>query len=207
MGAKTITAGAGLLALGTTLFIGPTAGATAPPPYLHVTPTTVQAGGALEFLASCYGNRTEVTSPGLAAPVVLEPNSGSGAGYPGQGRAGQRPGHFTASFTCSGGPTQFADGTATAEFTVVCTPVTPSPTSTAPPTTSVPSSSNPPSSEPPSGNPPSSSTPAASPTTSSADVAPAASVSCSAPGSAPAPQVRIVPRGAPETGDGSTAGN
>lgn len=196
---KGIAAGSALFAMGAALFLTPTAGATAPPPLLKVGPTTVVAGGTLDFVGSCHGQGTEVTSPGLAAPVVLK-NVAGGSRYTGHGRAGNRPGHFKASFTCNGGQAG-ASGTATAEFTVVCTPVpsttAPSPSSTSKPPETLPTRPSP-------TEPPTSSATTSAPRVSSAPVAPAASETCSATGK-PAPQVPVKPKGAPETGDGSQA--
>jgi len=195
MHGKRITVGAGLLALGAGLLLAPEAGATAPPPTLRIGPATVLAGQPLEFGASCYGtNRTEVTSPGLAASVSLTPNGG---GYVGHGRAGNRAGHFTAGFTCTGGPTRLADGTATADFTVVCTPPVTPPASTTPTSTTT-------SPEPPSSSEPPTSATSTSPVPSSAAATPASSATCTHGSSGP--QVRVLPKGAPETGDGSEAG-
>lgn len=210
MGIKGIAAGASLLAAGATLLVGPTAGATAPPPYLRVVPVTAAAGGSLEFLAGCYGNETEVTSPGLAAPVALTPNSGGSdtPPYIGHGAAADRAGHYTASFTCSGGPTPIANGTATAEFTVECAAAVPSPRPGFPSTG--------PSASPTQGAEPSGPVPSDAP---SAEQAPSeratgapmpstapsnAAVDCS-PRPSTGPQVRIRPKGAPQTGDGSLA--
>lgn len=202
MRTKIVAAGAGLLALGATLLITPVAGATAPPPTLGVSPDTVLAGQTVEFHATCYGTPSELTSPGLAAPVALEAKGSPD--FVGRGRAGNRPGHFTASFKCSASSSlPAASGTATVEFTVVCAPppmTTSKPSSTPPPTTST--------SEPTSSPEPSTTTTSKSP---DGSVAPAASTSCSptgttAPTTAPQrPQVAVKPKGAPETGDGSIA--
>jgi hypothetical protein len=205
MNIKGIAAGAGSLAVAGSLLFAPPASATAPPPYLRVDPATVQAGQAIEFLASCYGNRTEVTSPGLAAPVTLVTNSGSDVPpYIGHGTAGNRPGVFTASFTCTGGPTPYAEGTATVNFTVVC----PAPTSKPVPSTTTPPSSS--SVQPPtsSSEPPATTegavVPAAYSTTTDSCGTPATGVAPKA-GTAKKSQVPVRPKGAPETGDGSEA--
>ncbi|GAB2998016.1 hypothetical protein LWP59_19735 [Amycolatopsis acidiphila] len=129
MNRKTLLVSAGLLAIAGGLVTAPVASATAPPPTLRVGPSTVLAGQTVKFSAYCAGNASEVTSPGLAAPVSLS----KGFGY---GRAGARPGHYTASFTCSGSGGPVGNGTATAEFAVVCSVPTTKPTTpTSTPTT------------------------------------------------------------------------
>ncbi|MBB5855049.1 hypothetical protein ACFQ05_17200 [Amycolatopsis umgeniensis] len=202
MGMKTIVVGAGLLAMTAGLCLAPQASATAPPPKLWVSPATVAPGQALEFTASCYGTRTEVTSAGLTGPVTLQVQSGSGnqAPYIGHGKAVGKTGKYKASFHCDGGPNlPAASGTATVEFEIVCLPPTATPT--APPSSSKPpsSSSRPPSSS----QPPSSSS--APPGSSSRAVVPAALTKpCGTP-PAPGrkPQVKVTPKGAPQTGDGA----
>ncbi|KZB82248.1 hypothetical protein AVL48_09990 [Amycolatopsis regifaucium] len=191
---KTIVAGAGLLAMTAGVLIAPQAAATAPPPKLWVSSGKVAPGQALDFTASCHGTRTAVTSPGLAGPVTLEvqPGSGNQAPYLGHGKAGAKIGKFQASFHCDGGPNlPAASGTATVEFEVACLPTTPS--RTAPPSSSKPPSS---SSEPPSSAPPSSS---------HAVVPAALTKSCGTPPSSPGkqPQVKVTPKGAPQTGGGA----
>lgn len=121
MGIRGIWAGASLLVVAAGVLIAPAAEATAPPPHLWVSPAKVAPGGALEFTASCYGTRTKVTSPGLAAPVELKsrPVTGNEPPYAGTGHAGSKPGHFTAAFHCDGGSLPAASGTATVEFDVV----------------------------------------------------------------------------------------
>jgi hypothetical protein len=205
MGIKGIVAGASLLAAGATLLVGPTAGATAPPPYLRVAPATVAVGGSLEFLASCYGNKTEVISRGLAAPVALAPNSGGDTPpYIGHGVAVKRPGHYTARFTCSGGPTPIANGTATAEFTVDCASPVPSDRPRTGPAEAPSSPTR--AAEP--GGPTQSIAPAPEQRPAPAEMpgtaSPRAAVDCS-PSTSTGPQVRIRPKGAPQTGDGSLA--
>jgi hypothetical protein len=177
----TLLVSAGLLALAGGLATAPVASATAPPPTLKASPSTVLAGQTLEFSATCYGNASQVSSPGLAAPVTLS----DGAGH---GKAGARPGHYTASFTCSGSGGPAGNGTATAEFTIVCSLPTTKPT---PPktttTTAAPETTR---SEPP---------------TSSPEATTAADTRCLQPANpARPPQVKVRPHGAPETGDGST---
>ncbi len=189
-----VAVGAGLLALGTTLLITPVASATAPPPTLRVSSDTVLAGQTVEFHGTCYGKASELTSPGLAAPVALEATGSPD--YVGRGRAGNRPGHFTASFECSASSSlPAASGTATVEFTVVCSAPSPTTTTKPPHTTSTSEPTASPTTEPPTA------------TTSNPTVAPAGLTSCSPAGTtAPhRPQVTVKPKGAPETGDGSTA--
>ena len=168
MGIRGILAGAGALAVGAGVLFAPMAAATAPPPHLWVSPAKLSPGKALEFTASCYGTRTNVTSAGLVAPVELKsrPVTGNEPPYAGSGVAGARPGHFTASFHCDGGSIPSATGTATVEFDIVC----PKTTSCAP--TSTPSL------------PPK---PTYDPTTTKKPKA---------------PQVKVTPKGAPQTGGG-----
>ncbi|WP_410656392.1 hypothetical protein [Amycolatopsis sp. lyj-112] len=197
MGMKGIVASAGLLAMVAGVFIAPQAAATAPPPKLSVSPAKVAPGQALRFTASCYGNVSAVTSPGLAGPVTLYKS------FIGDGKAGGKTGKFKASFHCDGGPNlPAASGTATVEFEVVCLPTTP-PSSTKPSNTKPLSSTKPPSSSstPPSSAP--SSSPA--PSSSSRAIVPAALTKpCGTP---PAPdkkpQVKVTPKGAPQTGGGA----
>ncbi|NYI91452.1 hypothetical protein HNR02_004775 [Amycolatopsis endophytica] len=188
-----ILAGAGALALGGSLLGLTTASATAPPPTLRVSPTAAVAGQPLAFTAYCAGNAGTVTSPGLVAPVSL---TRSGSHFTGTGKAGDRPGRYQASFTCSGSGGPAGDGTVTVRFSIACTPPSsaPSPTRT---TTRPPSTSSTP---PTTSGQPSTTEPPASAT-------PAASVRCgqSSSGGGTPPQVKIRPRGAPETGDGSAA--
>lgn len=188
---KTLLLSAGLLALAGGLATAPVASATAPPPSLGVSPATVLPGQALTFKSTCAGNSSPVTSPGLAAPVSL--HNGSGAG-----KAGSRPGHYTASFSCTGAP-GMGNGTATAEFTVACSLPTTKPqpptTSTPPPSTST--------GEPPTGTPAPTSRPAGTDATTAADTRCAPTAHPSSP--AGPPQVKVRPQGAPETGDGSRA--
>lgn len=200
-----LVGGATMLALAGGVLFAPQALATAPPPQLWVSPATVSAGGTLDFSARCYGTASAVTSSGLTAPVKLSSSSQS---YAGSGKAVATPGKYTASFTCSGNSIPSGNGTATVDFTVVCEPVAtnPPPTSTTrpvPPTS--PTSSTPVPSEP-------SSSDASEPPVSSAAVAPAAAKSCGAGdagrpghGSTRSPQVKVVPKGAAQTGDGSEA--
>lgn len=182
---KTLAVSAGLLALAGGIATAPVASATAPAPSLKVSPSTVLAGQALDFSAICYGNASQVTSPGLAAPVTLKQGSGTG-------KAGGRPGHYAASFTCSGSGGPLGNGTATAEFTIVCSVPTTKPAP--PPTTTKPSRP---------------STPSEPPTTST-EATTAADTRCAQQPTSPAeptpPQVRVRPQGAPETGDGSLLG-
>lgn len=229
-----VVAGAGLLTLASSLVITPIANATAPPPKLRITSnTTAVAGTTVEFEADCYGTPSRVTSPGLVAPVALEAKASPV--FVGQGRAGARSGHFTASFTCSASSDlPAASGTATVEFTVTCSspaasnpanPRTPtvvpplqSPTVVQPPAPAVakppasPTVANPPTSPTVAAPPPTSlptSRPTVLPTGPSATsverpstAAPKTPASCAA---GQPPQVTITPKGAPETGDGSTA--
>ncbi len=201
MGMKRIVAGAGLLAMTAGVILAPQASATAPPPKLWVSPAKVAPGQALEFTASCYGTRTAVTSAGLTGPVTLQvqPGSGNQAPYIGHGDAAGKTGKYKASFHCDGGPNlPAASGTATVEFEIVCLPPTTPPT--APPSSSKPpSSSQPPSS----GQPPSSSS--APPGSSSRAVVPAALTKpCGTPPpSGKKPQVKVTPKGAPQTGGGA----
>ncbi|WP_181771681.1 hypothetical protein [Amycolatopsis pittospori] len=203
MGMKGIVAGAGLLAMTAGVFLAPQAAATAPPPKLWVSSAKVAPGQALEFTASCHGTRTAVTSPGLAGPVTLVVQSGSGNQAPliGHGKAAGKTGKFKASFHCDGGPNlPAASGTATVEFEIVCLPTT---TPTTPPT-APPSSGKPPSSsEPPSSSSAPSSSPA--PSSSRAVVPAALTKSCGTPPSSPGktPQVKVTPKGAPQTGGGA----
>lgn len=148
-----------MLVVAAGVLIAPAAEATAPPPHLWVSPAKVAPGQALEFTASCYGTRTKVTSPGLAAPVELasRPVTGNEPPYAGTGRAGSKPGHFVASFYCDGGSLPAASGTAKVEFDVVGTQPT-KPTTTT--------------------------------TTTTATKKPKA------------PQVKVTPKGAPQTGGG-----
>lgn len=209
MNKKGIFAGAALLALTGGVLSAPIASATAPPPELHVSPTTVLPGQTLEFKALCYGHYGSVTSPGLTGAVTL--NLVSNPYYEGKGKAGDTPGTYTASFPCwgSGGP--FGDGTATAEFTIVCTPPVTKPTS--PTTTTKPSEPTETTEPPASSQEPTTET--TEPTESTAAVAPAAMVRCGSTGTgsgtgktgsgSSGPQVKVLPKGAPETGDGSEA--
>lgn len=198
--------GATMLALAGGVLAAPTAGATAPPPTLNVSPTTVQTGGTLSFSATCYASTlSAVTSPGLVAPVHL---SGSPQAA-GTGKAVAKPGKYTASFTCSGpGPATppYASGTATVEFTVVCPPSTP-PTTSKPPT----GTPNPPTSSP---NPPTTSQPTETSQPAQGGGTPQGSTkSCggstgtggTGSSGSSKPQVQVAPKGAPETGDGSEA--
>ncbi|WP_167369602.1 hypothetical protein [Amycolatopsis orientalis] len=206
MGIKGIVAGAGLLAMTAGVLLAPQAAATAPPPKLWVSPAKVAPGQALEFTASCYGTRTAVTSDGLAGPVTLEvqPGSGNQAPYIGHGKAAGKTGKFKASFHCDGGPNlPAASGTATVEFEIACLPPTTPPSSTPPSSSKPPSSSEPPSS---SSVPPSSGAPSSSPAPSSSRaVVPAALTKpCGTPPSpGKTPQVKVKPAGAPQTGGGA----
>jgi hypothetical protein len=196
MGMKRIVASAGLLAMAAGVLIAPQAAATAPPPKLSVSPATLAPGQALTFTASCYGTPGPVKSAGLAESVELK---GTSPGFTGQGRAAGSLGKFKASFYCTGGPNlPAASGTATVEFTVAC-PAPPPPSSTKPTETSTPGPSTPPSS--------SSSRPA--PSSSSPAIVPAALTKpC---GGTPPPtspgkkQVKVTPKGAPQTGGGALA--
>ncbi|GAB3708962.1 hypothetical protein GCM10027598_13810 [Amycolatopsis oliviviridis] len=207
MGMKGIVAGAGLLAMTAGVFLAPQASATAPPPKLWVSPAKVAPGQALEFTASCYGTRTAVTSAGLTGPVTLEgrPGSGNQAPYLGHGKAAGKIGKYKASFHCDGGPNlPAASGTATVEFEIACLPPTTPPSSTPPSSSKPPSSSEPPSS---SSKPPSSqSKPPGSgaPSSSAGDVVPAALTKpCGTPSPGKTPQVKVTPKGAPQTGGGA----
>ncbi|WP_143267718.1 hypothetical protein [Amycolatopsis alba] len=199
MGIKGMVAGAGLLAMTAGVFLAPQASATAPPPKLWVSPAKVAPGQALEFTASCYGTRTAVTSAGLTGPVTLQPGSGT-APYVGHGKAAGKIGKFKASFHCDGGPNlPAASGTATVEFEIACVPPTTPPSSTPPSSSKPPSSSRPPSTS----RPPSSSSGA--PSSSAGDVVPAALTKpCGTPPSpGKTPQVKVTPKGAPQTGGGA----
>ncbi|KAA9150092.1 hypothetical protein FPZ12_041950 [Amycolatopsis acidicola] len=195
--------GATLLALAGGVLSAPVASATAPPPTLRVSPATVQPGGTLNFTATCYGSPSSLTSPGLAGAVTLKP--GQSPGFTGTGKAGEKPGTYTATFNCETG-LPAAHGPASVQFTVACRPTTKptSPTTTEPPESSA-------SPEPTTGAP-DSPTATTEPEVTTAAVAPAAVVSCGSTGTgsgstapAPAPQVKVLPKGAPETGDGSEA--
>ncbi|SEP01885.1 hypothetical protein [Amycolatopsis saalfeldensis] len=121
----------GAALLGSTL-LSPTAAPTsvgwslwpaevAPGGEMHVETYAAQGGGC-----SPAG---PVTSPGFAAPIIW--TDGGNFGYAGgKGKAGTRPGHYTATFTCTDG--RVATGT----FTITGTPPTSSPT---PPPSSRPS--------------------------------------------------------------------
>ncbi|MEV6912333.1 hypothetical protein [Amycolatopsis sp. NPDC051071] len=204
MGMKRIVAGAGLLAMTAGVILAPQAAATAPPPKLWVSPAKVAPGQSLEFTASCYGTRTAVTSPGLTGPVTLDvqPGSGNQAPYIGHGKAVAKTGKFKASFHCDGGPNlPAASGTATVEFEIVCLPPTTSPT--APPSSSKPPSSSGAPSSSPAQPSPAQSSPA--PSSSRAVVPAALTKSCGTPPSSPGkkPQVKVTPKGAPQTGGGA----
>ncbi|OXM72372.1 MULTISPECIES: hypothetical protein [Amycolatopsis] len=163
---KRILAGAGLLAFAAGMLNTPAAGATAPPPKLSVSPSSVSAGEVLEFTAVCAGNASTVTSPGLAAPVTMTRTLD---GYAGTGKAAAKPGSHAATFTCSGSGGPAGNGTATVTFTITG----PTPTTTTKPRPDTPTATR---------------TPAPSKTTPKA------------------PQVKVLPKGAPETGDGTLAG-
>ncbi|MEV5302228.1 hypothetical protein [Amycolatopsis methanolica] len=163
---KKILVSAGLLAFAAGALAAPAAGATAPPPKLGVSPSSVSPGQTLEFSAYCSGNAGTVTSPGLAAPVTLIRVLD---GYTGTGKAGAKPGSYQATFTCSGsgGPAGNGTATATATFTITGPAAT---TTTRP-----------------------------RPGTSTRPPAPSKTTT-------KAPQVKVLPKGAPETGDGTYAG-
>ncbi|MDQ0381062.1 hypothetical protein [Amycolatopsis thermophila] len=186
-----ILAGAGALALGTSMFGLATASATAPPPTLQVSPTAVTPGQTLTFTAYCAGNAGAVTSAGLTAPVSLSRTTDN---YTGSGKAAGKPGRYRATFTCSGSAGPAGNGTVTVEFSISCTapaPSKPSTTRPAPPTTSTTP-----------GEPPASSA------TTAPSASHAASVQCVQPPPSTgggAPQVKVRPKGAPETGDGTTS--
>jgi hypothetical protein len=80
---------------------------------MHVGTYAAQGGGC--------GPAGPVTSPGFAAPIIW--TEGGNFGYSGgDGKAGTRPGHYTATFTCTDG--RVATGT----FTITGTPPTSPPT-------------------------------------------------------------------------------
>ncbi len=194
MGMKGIVAGAGLLAMTAGVLIAPQASATAPPPKLAVSPAKVAPGQALDFVVSCYGTPETVKSAGLADAVKLTPKGSPD--FVGQGRAGTATGRFKASFYCHGSPgLPAASGTATVEFEVVCVPPT---TPTTPPSTTKPSEPTTTPTETPSSS---------APPSSSAAVVPAALTKpCGTPpGKKPPKQVKVTPKGAPQTGGGAYA--
>lgn len=164
---KKILAGAGLLAFAAGVLAAPAASATAPPPKLGVSPSSVSPGETLEFSAYCAGYPSTVTSPGLAAPVTLTRVLD---GYTGTGKAAAKPGSYQATFTCSGSGGPAGNGTATATFTITG-PAVPTATTTTKPR----------------------------PGTSTRPPAPSKTTT-------KAPQVKVLPKGAPETGDGTYAG-